>query len=149
MMSMDELGEARMILAKYKTVAVVGLSRDPNKGSHAVASYLKSNGYEIFPVNPFCEEVLGKTCYPSLLEIPEDMAKTIEIVDIFRPSSDVPPIVDQAISLREKFSKPEVIWMQLGIVNEEAARAARDAGMTVVMDRCTKIEHSRMRDNKD
>ena len=146
----DELSrDTEAILSKYKTVAVVGLSRDPSKDSHAVASYLNYHGYEIIPVNPFCEEVLDKRCYPSLLEIPEETAKRIEIVDIFRPPSDVPTIVDQAIKLREKYSKPEVIWMQLGITNEGAAKAAKDAGMSVVMNRCTKIEHLRMNSSGD
>lgn len=136
--------EVERILSECKTVAVVGLSRDPSKDSHAVASYLQSNGYEIVPINPFCDEVLGKKCYRSLLETPEEIAESIEIVDVFRPSSDVPPIVEQAIQLRKKYGRPEVIWMQLGISNEDAARVARDSGMTVIMNRCIKIEHSRM-----
>jgi len=145
-MSQDELDrEVQSILSKYRTVAVVGLSKDPNKDSHAVASYLKSEGYQIIPVNPFCDEVLGKKCYESLLETPEDIVKSTDIVDIFRRSSDVPPIVEQAIQLRKKYGKPEVIWMQLGIVNEEAAKAARDNGMIVIMDRCMKIEHARIK----
>lgn len=136
--------EVKRILRRYKTVAVVGLSRDPKKDSHAVASYLQSKGYEIIPINPFCNEVLGKKCHRSLLETPEEIIKTLEIVDIFRPSPDIPPIVEQAIQLRKKYGKPEVIWTQLGIFNEEAAKSARDSGMTVIMNRCTKIEHSKM-----
>jgi predicted CoA-binding protein len=145
-MSQDELDrEIKSILSKYRTVAVVGLSRDPSKDSRAVASYLKSEGYQIIPVNPFCEEVLGKKCYKSLLETPEELVKSIDIIDIFRRSPDVPPIVEQAIQLRKKYGKPEVIWMQLGILNEEAAKTARDAGMVVIMDRCVKIEHARIK----
>ncbi|MEM4250603.1 MAG: CoA-binding protein [Candidatus Bathyarchaeia archaeon] len=132
------------ILSRYKTVAVVGVSRSPSKASHAVAGYLQSKGYEVVPINPYCDEVLGKKCYRSLLDVPERIAETIEIVDIFRPSEDVSRIVEQAIQLRRRCGKPEVIWMQLGIVDEEAAEAARDAGLTVIMDRCIKIEHSRL-----
>jgi len=145
-MAQDELDrEVKRILSQYRTVAVVGLSKDSSKDSHAVAKYLESEGYQIVPVNPFCDEVLGKKCYRSLLEIPEEIARSIEVVDVFRPSSDVHPIVEQAIQLRKRYGKPEVVWMQLGIVNEEAAKAARDAGMIIVMDRCMKIEHSRIK----
>jgi predicted CoA-binding protein len=109
------------ILEKYRTVAVVGLSRDPSKDSYAVAQFLKTQGWRIIPVNPFIDEVLGEKCYKSLRDIPEDIQNSIEIVDIFRRPEDVPPIVDEAIQLKKKNGKPHVIWMQLGIVNEEAA----------------------------
>lgn len=134
----------RNILEKYRTVAVVGVSRNPKKDSYMVAEYLKSKGYDIIPINPFCDEVLGKKCYKSLLDVPEDIQKKIEVVDVFRPSQDVPPIVDQAIELREKHGKPDVIWMQLGIVNEEAAKRAVEAGFTVIMNKCMMIEHGRL-----
>ncbi|MFQ6077081.1 MAG: CoA-binding protein, partial [Candidatus Bathyarchaeia archaeon] len=125
-------GEVRSILERYRTVAVVGLSRDPSKDSYRVAEYLKERGYGIVPVNPFAEEILGERCYKSLLDMPEDLQKTVEIVDIFRPASDVPPIVDHTIQLRERHGTPAVIWMQLGIVNEEAAERARKAGLRVI-----------------
>jgi thioredoxin 1 len=131
----------RNVLEKYKTVAVVGLSRDPAKDSYKVAKYLKSKGYDIVPINPSADEILGEKCYKSLLEIPENTQKEIEIVDIFRPSQDVPPIVDQAIQLKRRHGKPNVIWMQLGVVNEEAAKRAVEAGLTVVMNKCMMIEH--------
>ena len=139
----------RNILEKYRTVAVVGVSRDSRKDSYKVAEYLKSKGFDIIPINPFADEVLGRKCYRSLQDIPEDLQKKIEIVDIFRPSQDVPPIVDQAIQLREKHGKPEVIWMQLGIVNEEAAKRAVEAGFTVVMDKCMMIEYGRLSAGED
>jgi predicted CoA-binding protein len=132
--------ERRSVLEKYKTIAVVGLSTNPAKDSYRVAKYLKTVGYRIIPVNPFAEVILGEECYKSLLDVPE----TIEIVDIFRPAKDVPPIVDQAIELKKKLGNPRVIWMQLGIVNEKAARRARNAGLTVVMNRCTMTEHKRL-----
>jgi thioredoxin 1 len=122
-------------------VAVVGISRDSAKDSYKVAEYLKSKGYDIIPINPSADEILGEKCHKSLLDMPEDVQKRIEIVDIFRPPQDVPPIVDQAIELRKKHGKPDVIWMQLGIVNEEAAKRAVKAGFTVVMNRCMMIEH--------
>ena len=129
------------ILQKYKVIAVVGLSKELGKDSHRVSAYLKQHGYQIIPVNPFAEEVLGEKSYPSLLDIPTEIQKTIEIVDIFRPAGDVPPIMEQAIKLKQKNGKPVVVWMQLGIINEEAADAGRRAGLIVVMDKCLMVEH--------
>lgn len=140
-MSKDNIKE---ILTKYKTVAVVGLSRDPSKDSHRVAEYLKSQGYRIIPVNPTTDEVLEEKSYKTLLEIPTEIQRTIEIVDVFRPSADVPSIVDQAVKLKEKFDKPYVVWMQLGIINEQAALTAREAGLAVVMNRCMMQEHKKL-----
>ena len=139
----------RNVLEKYKTVAVVGVSRDSAKDSYKVAEYLKSKGYDILLINPFADEILGEKCYKSLLDMPGDIQKKIEVVDIFRPSQDVPLIVDQAIELGEKHGKPEVIWMQLGIVNEEAAKRATEAGFTVVMNKCMMIEHGRLSAGED
>jgi predicted CoA-binding protein len=132
------------ILKKYKVIAVVGLSKEPEKDSHRVSAYLKQHGYRIIPVNPFADEVLGEKSYKSLLDIPPEIQKTIEIVDVFRPSKDVPPIVEQAIKLKQTYGKPFVVWMQLGIVNEKAAEAARRAGLIVVMDKCLMVEHHRL-----
>lgn len=135
--------EIRSIL-KMKNIAVVGLSKDPAKASHDVATYMRSHGYNIIPVNPTADEVMGLKCYKSLPEIPPEIQGSIDVVDIFRPSQDIPPIVDQAVQLHSKLGMPKVIWMQLGIVNEGAANKARESGMMVVMDRCMKIEHGRL-----
>lgn len=135
--------EIREILSKYKTVAVVGLSRELGKDSHRVSAYLKNHGYRIIPVNPFADEILGEKSYKSLLDIPPEIQKTIAIVDIFRPSKDVPSIVEQSVKLKAMYGKPNVVWMQLGIVNEEAAKTARKARLIVVMDKCMMIEHKR------
>jgi hypothetical protein len=135
------------ILTKYKTVAVIGLSRDPSKDSHSVAAYLQAQGYKIVPVNPTTKEVLGEKSYKTLLDVPLQIQKTIEIVDIFRPSEDVPAIVEQAIKLKERNDKPYVIWMQLGIINEQAAAMARAAGLEVVMNRCMRQEHKKLSSN--
>jgi predicted CoA-binding protein len=94
-------------------------------------------------VNPFADEVLGEQSYRSLLDVPPEIQKTIEIVDIFRPSKDVPPIVEQVVKLKAVYGKPDVVWMQLGIVNELAAEAAKKAGLRVVMDKCMMVEHKR------
>jgi predicted CoA-binding protein len=136
--------EIRDILAGYKVVAVVGLSRQPDKVSYEVGKYLKEHGFRIIPVNPFADEVLGERSYKSLLDVPVEIQKTIEIVDIFRPAKDVLSIVEQAILLKGMHGKPSVVWMQSGIVNERAAEMAKRAGLTVVMDRCIMQEHHQL-----
>ncbi len=133
--------QTKELLNKYKVIAVVGLSKDPEKDSYKVSSYMQQNGYRIIPVNPFVEQVLGEKSYKSLLDIPPEIQKTIEIIDIFRPAKDVMPIVEQAITLKQMYGKPFVIWMQLGIINEQAAEAAKNSGLVVVMDKCLMIEH--------
>lgn len=132
------------ILTRYKTVAIVGLSRDPSKDSYRVAEYLKNHGFHIVPINPFADEVLGEKSYKSLLDIPADVQKTLEIVDVFRPSEEVLPIVNQAIELRKLHSVPYVVWMQLGIINEQAAETARKASLTVIMDKCIMQQHRQL-----
>jgi uncharacterized protein len=122
------------ILETYRRVAMVGLSSNPFRPSHFAAIYLISEGYEIIPVNPRESEILGRKSYPSVSAIPSG----VEIVDIFRETAAVPSIVDEAITAGAK-----VIWMQLGVIHEEAAGRAREAGLEVVMDRCMKIEHAR------
>jgi predicted CoA-binding protein len=128
---------------RSKTIAVVGLSKNPEKASNDVASYLKSHGYRIVPINPTADEVLGDKCYESLHDVPDGLKREIEVLDIFRRPEDVPPIVEEAIQLRKAFPRLTTVWMQLGIVNEEAAEKARQTGLNVVMDRCMKIEHGR------
>jgi predicted CoA-binding protein len=127
--------EIRSILKTYRTIAVVGLSDKPDRDSHRVAAYLRQKGYRIIPVNPMVAEVLGEKSYPSLKDVPEP----VEIVDIFRRPEAVPPIVDEAIAVGAK-----VVWMQEGIVHNEAAAKARAAGLQVVMNRCILKEHYRI-----
>ncbi len=123
------------ILRKYRTVAVVGASRDPSKDAHTVPKYLKDHGYRVVPVNPSADKILGEKAYKSLRDIPFD----IDIVDIFRPSDQVGPVVEDAL-----LTKAKVIWMQLGIENQGAAEKAKGAGKQVVMDRCMRVEHARL-----
>jgi len=132
------------ILRAYRVVAVVGLSRDPSKDSNVVASYLKGMGYRIVPINPYADMVLGERCYISLLDTPEQIQREIEIVDIFRPSGDVPAIVEQAIEMRRRFGNPKVVWLQLGIRNAEAAARASGEGLEVVEDRCMMVERRKL-----
>ena len=140
-MTKDDVKE---ILTKYRTVAVVGLSRDPSKDSYSVAEYLQSQGFRVIPVNPTADEILGEKCYKSLLDMPAVVQRTVEIVCVFRPPSETPAIVEQAVRLKELYDKPYVVWMQLGIVNEQAAGMGRQAGITVVMNRCMRQEYKKL-----
>ena len=131
--------DIKEILTKYKRVAVVGVSRDESKDSRIVFEYLKNNGFTVYPINPNADEISGQKCYASILDILDE----IDIVDIFRPSDAVLPIVEDAIK-----KKAKVIWMQLGIINGEAAELARKNGLEVVTDKCIRIEHARITGKK-
>jgi len=133
------MDDATAILKNSRTVAVVGLSDKPERPSFQVAEYLMANGYAIIPVNPNIASWKGIKAYASLSEVREK----VDVVDIFRKSGDVSPIVDDAIAI-----KANAVWMQLGIVNEAAAAKARAAGIAVVMDRCMRIEHMKMGKNR-
>ena len=123
------------ILLSAKTIASVGLSSNQEKESYWIVSYLKEQGYHIIPVNPTATEILGEKVYLNLSSIPEK----VDVVQVFRKSEDVPPVVEEAIKIGAK-----VVWMQEGIVNEEAAQKAREAGLQVVMDACMRATHRRL-----
>jgi predicted CoA-binding protein len=131
----DSISTLRRILRECRTVAVVGLSPEWHRPSHFVAKYLQQHGYRMIPVNPRCTEILGERCYPSLLEIPE----RVDMVDVFRRTPDVLPIAQQAVQI-----KARCLWQQIGVMNLEADKLARAAGLDSVMDRCAKIEHARI-----
>ncbi len=123
------------ILQNSRTVAMVGLSSNPDRPSYLVANYLKEHGYRVIPVNPKEKEVLGEKAHPDLTSIPEP----VDVVDIFRAADAVPGIVREAIKI-----KARVVWMQEGIISEEGAALARRAGLKVVMDRCIRKEHIKL-----
>ena len=125
----------KQILLSAKTIASVGLSSNQQKESYWIVSYLKEQGYRVIPVNPTADEILGEKSYPDLESVPEP----IDIVQVFRKPEDVPPVVDSAIKAGAK-----VVWMQEGIVNEDAAQKARQAGLQVVMDACMRVTHRRL-----
>jgi hypothetical protein len=127
----DPIGD---LLSRSKVIAVVGLSSKPHRPSHGVARYLQSVGYRVIPVNPHEKEVLGEKSYPRL----EDVPVHVDIVDVFRRSEFVPPVVEAAIAIRAR-----AVWMQEGVIHEQAAARARAAGLEVVMDRCTLKEHAK------
>ena len=122
-------------ILSLKKVAVIGMSKNSSKAAHYVPKYLSDNGYDIIPVNPTTEEILGKKCYDSVSKVDEE----IEIVDIFRPSDQVLPFVQEAIK-----KKPKVIWLQEGIHNAEAEELARKHGIKVIFNRCMLAEHQRL-----
>ena len=126
--------EIKQILS-LKNVAVIGMSKNQEKAAHYVPKYLSNNGYNIIPVNPTTDEILEKKCYSSIEDVPE----LIDIVDVFRPSDQVLPVVQEAIK-----KKPKVIWLQEGIHNTEAEELARNAGIKVVFNRCMLAEHQRL-----
>ncbi len=132
---MIDIPTLRRILQENRVIAVVGLSANWYRPSYFAAKYLQEHGYRIIPVNPRYEEILGEKCYPTLRDIPEP----VDVVQIFQRADQVLPFGEEAIDIGAK-----VVWMQLGIVNEEAAERARQAGLDVVMDRCMKIEHARL-----
>lgn len=127
------------ILNSSRVIAVVGLSPRPDRPSHRVASYLKEQAYRIIPVNPKAKEILGELCHPDLASIPEP----VDAVDIFRRSEEVPGITEEAIKIRAK-----ALWMQEGVINEEAAARAREAGLLVVMDKCMLKQHQKLRSER-
>lgn len=130
-----DMESVRSILSSAKTIAIVGLSDDWQRPSNFAAKYMQSHGYKIFPVNPRYSEILGEKCYPSLREIPQ----AVDIVDCFRQASEMPGILEDAIHINAK-----CLWQQLGIINIEVAADAVSAGLTVIVDRCVKIEHARL-----
>ncbi len=127
--------EIKNILERSKKIAIVGLSAKEERDSNRVAKYLMEKGYEIVPVNPGQKEILGQDCFKTLTDIPFK----VDLVDLFLNPERVPPVVDQAIEIGAP-----VLWMQEGVIHHEAAQKAREAGLTVVMDRCTKHEHKKL-----
>ncbi|WP_276300862.1 CoA-binding protein [Halorussus lipolyticus] len=134
-MPVESDAELREILGMTR-VAVVGCSTTPGKDAHEIPKYLLDHGYEVIPVNPTADEILGRRAYDSLSEVEED----VEIVNVFRPSDEVAGIVDEALG-RDDVS---VVWTQLGIADDESAERAEDAGLRVVQDKCIKVEHQKL-----
>jgi predicted CoA-binding protein len=135
----DDIAGLRRILTRSRTIAVVGLSANWYRPSFFAAKYMRDHGFRIIPVNPAYGEVMGERCFPDLRTAREITGTPIDIVDCFRKSADIPPIAHDAVAIGAK-----VLWMQLGIRNDEAAKVVLDAGLEVVMNRCVKIEHARI-----
>jgi predicted CoA-binding protein len=139
---MSSISTLRRVLTRCRTVAVVGLSPQWHRPSHFVGKYLQAHGYRVVPINPAVSEILGEPAYPDLRSAASALKAqglTIDLVDCFRKSADIGPLAEDAIAIGA-----QCLWMQVGVVNEEAAAKARAAGLEVVMDRCVKIEHARL-----
>jgi predicted CoA-binding protein len=129
-------------ILELDTVAVVGCSTTPGKAAHDVPKYLAEHGYDVIPVNPYADEILGRTAYDSLADVTEE----VDLVDVFRPSEEVPGVVDGVLARHEERGDVQALWLQLDIVHDEAAARAEAAGIGVVQDRCMKVEHGRLMD---
>jgi hypothetical protein len=138
---MDESTENTLRrLLEYDRIAVVGCSGTPGKAAHDVPQYMQRQGYDIVPVNPNHDSVLGERSYDTLADVETD----IQLVNVFRPSAEIPDVIEQVLARTEQSGDVEGVWIQLGIRHDDAAERARDAGLTVVQDRCIKVEHQRL-----
>lgn len=132
--------EPAEVLKKYKVIAVVGASKSPEKDAYTVPEFMKSRGYTIIPVNPTAESIHGVKAYPNLDAIPDQLAKTVEVVDVFRPSEEFPEVAKNVAAMKKKTGRPFVFWGQLHLENEDAKKILEDAKIDYVMDRCMRIE---------
>lgn len=130
---------------EIRTIALVGASPTPERDSNKVMRYFQSKGLRVIPINPNSEEVNGERCYPSLDSIPEAVARSIDMVDVFRKSSEVLPIAEQTVRLRQKYGNVKVFWMQLGVFNEHAAELCTKSGIEVISNTCAMVAHSKIR----
>ena len=129
------------VMRKYRVIAVVGASKNPEKDASSVPAYLKERGYTIIPVNPTADVINGSRAYPSLADIPDDLARKVEVVDVFRPSEEFPQVAKQVVDMKRRTGRPFVFWGQLGLENEEAKKILSEAKVDFVMDRCMRVEH--------
>ncbi len=130
------------VLRKYHVIAVVGASKNPEKDANSVPAFMKEKGYTIIPVNPTADQILGEKAYPSLLDLPAAIANRIEVVDVFRPSEELPEVARQVIELKKRYGKPYVFWGQLGLENDEAKKMLSEAGIPYVMNSCMRIVYN-------
>lgn len=129
------------VMAKHRVIAVVGASKNPEKDANTVPAYLQEHGYTIVPVNPTADRINGVKAYPSLSEIPEELAKRVEVVDVFRPSEELPAVAKQVVELNRRTGMPLVFWGQLGLENDAAKAILTEAGIGYVMDSCMRVVH--------
>jgi hypothetical protein len=133
--------EPAEVLRKYRIVAVVGASKNPNKEAFTVPLYMQQHGYTIIPINPTTDVISGVKTYPSLADLPDDTARTVEVVDVFRPSEELPAVASQVAEMKMKTGRPFVFWTQLGLENEDAKRILRSQGVEFVMNVCMRTAH--------
>ncbi len=129
------------VLKRYKVIAVVGASKNPEKEAFTVPQYLQLHGYTVIPVNPTVDSIHGVKSYPSLAEIPDEVAKSVEVVEVFRPSGELPGVATQAVEMKLKTGRPFVFWAQLGLENEDAKKILQAGGVKFVMNACMRTQH--------
>ena len=129
------------VMRKYRVIAVVGASKNPEKEAFTVPAYLQQHGYTIIPVNPTTDMVNGLKSYPSLADIPADLAKKVDVVEVFRPSEEFPEVARQVAKMKEETGRPFVFWGQLGLENDDAKRILAEVKVDYVMDKCMRVEH--------
>jgi uncharacterized protein len=127
------------VLKKYKTIAVVGASKNPTKDANTVPQFMKDHGYKIIPVNPTADEIVGEKVYPSLMDLPAELANKVDIVDVFRPSEELPQVAQQVVDFHKRYGRPFVFWAQLGLENEEAKQMLAKNKISYVMNACLRI----------
>jgi uncharacterized protein len=136
--------DPKEVMRKYKIIAVVGASKNPEKEANSVPDYLKRHGYTIIPVNPTADMILGLKAYPSLADIPLNLAKEVEVVEVFRPSEELPGVARQVVEMKRRTGRPYLFWGQLGLENDEAKGILEEAKVGYVMDKCMRVEHATM-----
>jgi len=129
----------REVRRKYKTIAVVGASKNPQKDANTVPQFMKDHGYKIIPINPTADEIVGEKAYPSLTDLPSDLASKVELVDVFRPSEELPQVAQQVVDMHRKYGRPFVFWAQLGLENEEAKQILLKNQIPYIMNACLRI----------
>jgi predicted CoA-binding protein len=136
--------EPAEVMRKHKVVAVVGASKNPEKDAYTVPEYLQQHGYKIVPVNPTTDNINGVKTYPSLSAIPDDLARKVEVIDVFRPSEELPEVARQVVEFKKRTGRPVIFWGQEGLENEDAKEILSGAKVDYVMDRCMRVEHRLM-----
>ena len=134
----------REVLKKYKTIAVVGASKNLEKDANSVPQFMKDHGYKIIPVNPTADEIVGEKVYPSLADLPPSIAASVDLVDVFRPSEELPQVALQVVDMHKKNGRPFVFWAQLGLENEEAKQILSENKILYVMNACLRVVQKTM-----
>ena len=130
------------VMRTHKVIAVVGASTNPGKDAHSVPAYLREHGYRVVPINPAADEIFGERAFPSLASMPEQLAKEVEVIEVFRPSEELPQVARQVVELSKKYGRSYVFWAQAGLENDEAKEILTAGGIPYVMNACMRVVYS-------
>ncbi len=131
------------VMKAHRVIAVVGASKNPGKEAHTVPAYLKDHGFRVVPVNPSADQILGEKAFPSLASLPDQLARDVEVVEVFRPSEELPQVARQVVEMSKKHGRSYIFWSQLGLENDEAKAILAEAKIPYVMDACMRVVHAR------